>query len=337
MPRTLPAHCAFDVHWTHLFAGLQTVLLASVHAVRFGGAGARHWTQLPATQAGASCVGHLADAPAIPKSPLQATHVPVARLQTGLPPTHADVLLALHSAHLFVALSQTFFGAMQRVVSPFAPFVHSTQAPEILQAGASGSGHACVAPGVPLLPLHGTHIPVLLQTGVLPPQSAADLQATQLVPTQNGSGVPTHAESPFAWFVRHSTHVPPGPHFGVEPPQSAFVAHVFVHMWPTQNGLPTTAGGWQSAAELQFTHVCEPSSQTGFGAVQFVAFAVLQISHEPATQAGRASVGHSGLTPLPLSPPHATHWLPTHTGFPADLQSFDVRQSTHLLFIVSQT
>ena len=138
-------------------------------------------------------MGHAAVAAMFPKSPLHATHVPLATLQIGVEPP--QVALLTHSTHFSVAGLQTFVVPVQRIVSAA---VHSTQAPvPRSQAGAVVVGQARGAT-VLLSPLHLLHVPAALQIGVLPPQSV---------------------------LVWHCTHSCDAAQKGVLPPQSALLAH----------------------------------------------------------------------------------------------------------------
>jgi hypothetical protein len=88
----------------------------------------------PATQNGFAAVGQAALAPE-PVSPLHATHVFVAVLQTGVGPVQAPVLSKVHATHWFVAVLQAGVGpphcpsAMHGSQSPlFVPVVTQTPA-----------------------------------------------------------------------------------------------------------------------------------------------------------------------------------------------------------------
>ncbi len=162
-----PVHWPLERHWTHsCVASLQKGSPGVQAAVLVPPGPALHSTQEPAAHAGALASGHASVAggvPAVPRSALQAAHVPVAVLQMGLGPVATQFPLVVHSTHWFEAVLQTGFVPVQSFVFPA---LHWTQMPvAMLHAGAALVGQACVA-AVPLSPSHFTQTPRASQTGL---------------------------------------------------------------------------------------------------------------------------------------------------------------------------
>jgi hypothetical protein len=192
--------------------------LAEVHAVMFV---ALHSTHLPfVSHAGSAAVEQAWVAPE-PRSPLQATQVPV-ESQIGVAPEHCAFVV--HWTHLSVSGLHWPVGAAQ---APGLVAEQAAQLPASKQAGKIAVGHALVAPE-PKSPLHGTHVPNW----------------------QNGAVDDVHCAS-----VTHWTHVfVLVSHCGVAPPQSVKSRH-WTHAFAAT--LQRGVGALQFASEAQpGPHVC---------------------------------------------------------------------------------
>jgi hypothetical protein len=178
-----PVQSVLLLHWTHWFV---VVLQAGSPPGQADVFVALHATQAPATQAGMSLCLQANVAPLL-KSPLHATQVSVAVLQIGLVPTHAPGYCDVHSAHFLTAVSQTLLAPLH-----WPLFTHSTHAWVVgSQAGAADVGQAALL-AVPKSPLQPTQTPPELQTGVVPPQSAADRHETQVCEAPQYGVAPPH-------------------------------------------------------------------------------------------------------------------------------------------------
>jgi hypothetical protein len=150
---------ALEVQPHVLLEVLQLGLLLE-HAVVLA---SEHWAQRPATQAGSAEVeqGRVA---AEPWSPLHAWQMPSVVLHTGAVSGHSALL---EQPQVLVPRLQVGVTPTHRLLSVAE---HSTQAPELRQAGAKIEGHSCGVPE-PLSPLHAEQVPVAVsQTGEVPEQ-----------------------------------------------------------------------------------------------------------------------------------------------------------------------
>ena len=100
---TVPPHCAFDVHGTHVPLGVKQTGVAPPHCERLV---AEHWPQRPVGwQAGV--------VPPHSPSPAQARQVCVTVLQTGVTPLHCA--LVRHGTHVAVGVWHTGVAPLHRV------------------------------------------------------------------------------------------------------------------------------------------------------------------------------------------------------------------------------
>jgi hypothetical protein len=252
----LPPQSEFDTHATQVPAEVRQTGVAPPQAVVLV---AEHWPHAPVgSQAGVAgfpphspspwqprqtCSATLQTGEVKPQSvsPRQRTHRPVAVLQTGVAPVHAEVFVAEHWPH----------------------------APEASQAG--------VAPPHSPSPAHPRHVWVPpLQTGAVPEQLAFETHPTHvwLVVLQTGVA-PVQAE---AFVAEHWPHAPLGSQAGVVPPHSPSPAHWRQTCEPVLQ-IGVAPPHW--AFDRHEAHVPVGTLQTGVAPVHCVLFDAEHTPHEP--------------------------------------------------------
>jgi hypothetical protein len=269
----------------------------------------------------------------------QRTQVPVAALQTGVPPTQAVALVAEHwphapeDSHAGVAPPQSPSLAQARHVC--VPALHTGLVPPhwVLLTQPTQLCvvvlHTGVAPPhwVAFVAEHWPHAPDGSQAGVLPPQSlSAEQRSHTCVAWLHTGVVPAHCA-----LVTHEAQVPVAVlQTGVEPVHCVLLVPEHTPHAPlgSHAGVPP----WQSASPVQARQVPVAVLQTGFVPLHAEAFVAEHWPHAP-------DDSHAGvLPPQSTSPAHARHVCvaPLQTGV-VPLQSAFAVQRTHTPAVTSHT
>jgi hypothetical protein len=293
---------------------------------------------------------------------VQATHVPMGTLQTGVAPWHRLAFVAEHWPHTPLGWQAGAEGVQspsraqpRQVCVPASQIGRELPQSALLRQPThtpATMSHRGVAPvhRLVFVAVHWVHAPFAWQAGVAPPHSASPAHARQacdalshtgLVPPQLALVVhDTHVPGPtsqagvglthaVALLAEHWPQAPLAWQAGVAPPHSASRPQAR-HWWvaPSQTGVVPP----QSAPVTQGTHVPDDRRHTGVASMQRVA---LVAEHWPQAPPGwQAGVR----PPHSLSPAQARHWwkAASQTGV-APEQSASARQLTHVPAVVRQT